>query len=334
VFPPQLEREYVARLSAEIAAHSWRWTPETVYLGGGTPSAMDVEALAAVLAQIPGQPWREATIEAAPGGITREKALAWRRLGLNRASLGVQSFVKAEIVRTGRKHTAEVVAADISHLRAAGIESINIDLICGLAGQTRESWEESLDRVERLAPDHVSVYMLEVDEDSRLGRELLLGGARYGAGDVPPESAIADLYERAVQRLAAIGLPRYEISNFGRPSLHNLKYWRLEPYVGFGADAHSLDGGMRWQNVETAAEYVRAAVPACARRPASADERLFLGLRLAEGIRPHPEDWEKFREPITRFTVEGLLESDGAVIRLTNRGVLLSNEVFQEFLLP
>jgi oxygen-independent coproporphyrinogen-3 oxidase len=157
---------------------------------------------------------------------------------------------------------------------------------------------------------------------------------RYGAGDVPPESAIGDFYERAVERLAAIGLPRYEISNFGQPSLHNLKYWRLEPYVGFGADAHSLDGGMRWQNVESAAEYAQGAGPAAERRPAAADERLFLGLRLAEGVRPRPEDWETYREPIARFTMDGLLETDGAVIRLTNRGVLLSNEVFQEFLLP
>jgi oxygen-independent coproporphyrinogen-3 oxidase len=334
VFPKQLEAAYVPRLHAEFTGHTWRWNPETVYFGGGTPSSMALDQLASVLDRIPGRPWREATIEAAPGGITSEQAREWRRMGLNRVSLGVQSFVQPEIARTGRKHTAAVVAAEIAALREAGMESVNIDLICGLAGQTAASWEESLNWVERLAPEHVSVYMLEVDEDSRLGRELLLGGLRYGALDVPPESAVTDFYGRAVERLATMGLPRYEISNFGKPSLHNLKYWRLEPYVGFGADAHSFDGGLRWQNVERAAEYVECADPRQEQHPPSDDERFFLGLRLTEGIRPRREDWETYREPITRFTREGLLEIDGRVLRLTDRGVLLSNEVFQEFLAP
>ena len=334
VFPRKLQAVYLARLRSEIAAHEWLWTPETIYLGGGTPSSMPADDLASVLDRIPGRPWREATIEAAPGGITLEQASAWRGLGLNRVSLGVQSFAQPEISRTGRKHTAGIVAAEIAMIRQAGIESINIDLICGLAGQTAASWEESLDWIERLAPEHVSVYMLEVDEDSRLGRELLLGGVRYGAADVPPESAIADFYERAVERLAVMGLPRYEISNFGRPSLHNLKYWRLEPYAGFGADAHSFDGAARWQNAESPAEYAEGGGPRPERLPASPDERFFLGLRLAEGIRPRREEWERYSEPIAHFSREGLLEIDGNVLRLTNRGVLLSNEVFQEFLVP
>jgi oxygen-independent coproporphyrinogen-3 oxidase len=334
VFPKQLESAYVARLHSELGAHNWQWEPETVYLGGGTPSSMPADQLASILDRIPGRPWREATIEAAPGGITAERAGAWRRMGLNRVSLGVQSFVQEEIVRTGRKHTAAMVAGEISVIREAGIESINIDLICGLAGQTAVTWEESLNWIERLAPEHVSVYMLEVDEDSRLGRELLFGGVRYGAADVPSESAVADFYERAVERLEVMGLPRYEISNFGRPSRHNLKYWRLERYVGFGADAHSFDAGMRWQNVESAAEYVQRADPRQEQRPPSDDERFFLGLRLTEGIRPRREDWETYRRPIARFTGEGLLETDGHVLRLTKRGVLLSNEVFQEFLAP
>jgi oxygen-independent coproporphyrinogen-3 oxidase len=334
VYPRQLESAYMTRLRAELAAHNWSWTPETVYLGGGTPSSMPVDQLASVLDHIPGRPWKEATIEAAPGGITADQAGAWRRAGINRVSLGVQSFVQPEIARTGRKHTASLVAADMAALREAGIESINVDLICGLSGQTAASWDESLDWIERLAPEHVSVYMLEVDEDSRLGRELLLGGVRYGAPDVPSESAIAGCYERAVERLAGMGLSRYEISNFGRPSLHNLKYWRLEPYVGFGADAHSFDAGMRWQNVESAAEYAGRDNPRQEQHPPRDDERFFLGLRLSEGVRPRCEDWETYREPITRFTREGLLETDGHVLRLTNRGVLLSNEVFQEFLVP
>jgi oxygen-independent coproporphyrinogen-3 oxidase len=211
---------------------------------------------------------------------------------------------------------------------------VNVDLIAGLPGQTAASWQESLEWIERLSPEHVSVYMLEVDEDSRLGREMLLGGVRYGAADVPAEELTADLYERAVAWLARIGVARYEISNFARPgseSRHNLKYWRLEPYLGFGADAHSFDGVMRRQNPETAAGYVRA--PRSEAAPAHRQaERFFVGLRLTEGIRPEPAEWQRYAEPIRRFRAAGLLESEGDVLRLTNRGILLSNEVFQEFL--
>jgi oxygen-independent coproporphyrinogen III oxidase len=181
VFPRAQERSYVDALLQEIGAHRWDWRPVTVYLGGGTPSNMVPGDLRAVLDAIPGRPWLEATIEAAPGGITGEQARHWIACGINRVSLGVQSFVEQEIRRTGRKHTAEMVARKWGCC-ASGIGSVNIDLIAGLSGQTEASWRESLDWIERLEPEHVSVYMLEVDEDSRLGKEMLAGGARYGAG--------------------------------------------------------------------------------------------------------------------------------------------------------
>src|SRR5262249_4621768 len=154
---------------------------------------------------VPGRPWKEATLEAAPGSITVEKARAWRLAGINRVSLGAQSFVRTELAASGRKHTAETVAQDLETLAAAGITNGNIDLIAGLAGQTMASWRQSLDWIERLAPPHVSVYMLEIDEDSRLGREALLGGVRYGADRIPSDDEIADLYEYAVERLEALG---------------------------------------------------------------------------------------------------------------------------------
>ena len=166
---------------------------------------------------VPGRPWKEATIEAAPGTVTAGRARAWAMAGINRVSLGVQSFVEREIRRTGRKHTAETVAREIGLLADHGIGNVNIDLIAGLPGQTAASWGESLDWIERLSPPHVSVYMLEVDEDSRLGKEMLAGGARYGAADTPEEDAVADFYETAVERLAELGIARYEISNFARP---------------------------------------------------------------------------------------------------------------------
>ncbi|HXM43360.1 MAG TPA: coproporphyrinogen-III oxidase family protein [Bryobacteraceae bacterium] len=334
VFPQGMESCYLEILRAEIVRHAWAWRPETVYLGGGTPSAMDPGLLASILALIPGRPWLEATLETAPGTVTPERARGWAQAGIDRVSLGVQSFVQPEIARTGRRHTAQSVAAEMDVLRGAGIAKINIDLIAGLSGQTEASWRESLDWVARLAPDHASVYMLEVDEDSRLGREILSGGTRYGAGDRPSCDLTADLYEIAVERLAAQGLPRYEISNFavpGHESRHNMKYWLLEPYAGFGSDAHSFDGRLRWQNPESLTEYLGAWHPVSVERN-PLEERFFVGLRLAQGIRPEPCEWERFGAPIRRFIEQGLLETDGDALRLTNRGVMLSNEVFQEFL--
>ena len=327
------EDRYCEALLREIRTSQWRWTPETVYTGGGTPSMMEPARLAAILEAIPGRPWMEATVEAAPGTITEEKARAWREAGINRVSLGVQSFIETEIRRTGRRHTAAIVEREIEILRAAGIANFNIDLIAGLAGQTSESWEESLDWLVRLEPPHVSIYMLEVDEDSRLGKEMLLGGVRYGASDTPDEDTVAGLYESAVSRLAALGIRRYEISNFARPgfeSRHNLKYWKLEPYTGFGADAHSFDGRLRLQNPETVADYLAGAPVTSS--TASADEHLFVGLRLLDGVRPAADDWQRHKDCISRFVALGMLDSSDGVLRLTDRGVLLSNEVFQEFL--
>jgi len=336
VFPREMEPRYVAALRKEIERQEWQWQLETVYLGGGTPSLIDPGALAELLELIPGRPWSEATIEAAPGTLTAEAVRAWRECGITRVSLGVQSFVRSEIARTGRKHTAEIVAGEVALLREWGIDNINIDLIAGLSGQTLGSWNESLDWIERLAPPHVSVYMFEIDEDSRLGSEVLLNGQRYGARAVPSEDLTVELYETAVERLASMGIARYEISNFARPgweSKHNLKYWRLESYVGFGADAHSFDGLRRWQNAETVAEYVEREQPATEPEPARLDEeKFFVGLRLAEGVAPTAEEWRRYEEPLSRFLREGLIEKRGGAVRLTDRGVLLSNEVFQEFL--
>lgn len=331
VFPGDLELRYIEVLRSELLRTDWPWTPETVYLGGGTPSRIDPGAFESLLRAIPGQPWMEATIEAAPGTITAEKAALWKKCGINRVSLGVQSFMKAELVRTGRRHTAETVERELAVLREAGIVSINIDLIAGLPGQALESWNQSLDWLERCEPPHASIYMLEVDEDSRLGREILAGGKRYGASDVPCEDAVASMYERAVERLRCAGLERYEISNFARPgfeSAHNLKYWRREPYLGFGSDAHSFDGTWRSRTAESAAEYVEH--PGVMERSAAdaSGEPFYLGLRLTQGIFT---DFSRFRIAVERFTRDGLLEIAGGRLRLTDRGVLLSNEVFAEF---
>ena len=326
VYSKETQERYLDTLEREIRAVEWPWTPETLYVGGGTPASMD-----RILDLIPGRPWREATMEAAPGQLP-----AAFPLGINRVSLGVQSFVERELRRTGRRHNAAVVERDVAALRSMGIDEINIDLIAGLPGQTKESLCESLDWIERLAVPHVSVYMLEIDGDSRLGQEILAGGSRYGAAEAPSEDETAEFYEIAVERLRHCGLARYEISNFARPgheSLHNLKYWRLEPYLGFGADAHSFDGRLRWQNVETVEEYIARPNPRLDSTPAcEREERFFIGLRLSEGVAPSAEEWEHWRKPLDEFLSMGLLERAGERVRLTPRGVLVSNEVFAEFI--
>jgi oxygen-independent coproporphyrinogen-3 oxidase len=340
VFPRALVERYIEALLTEIGQHRWQWRPETLYLGGGTPGDLHPEDLEAVLSVVPGEPWVEATIEAAPGAITPAQAEAWSGLGINRVSLGVQSFVTNELTRTGRRHDARTVARDVALLRSAGIPNINIDLIAGLPGQTLAGWRKSLDWIKRLEAPHVSVYMLEIDEDSRLGMELLQGGERYGARDVPAEGTIVELYETAVEHLRRLGLRRYEISNFARPgfeSRHNLKYWRLEPYAGFGADAHSSDGATRSQNLESPADYVacveRGGSPCIETRPANAaEEKFFVGLRLSDGVQLSSEEKVRFEAPIRRFVSEALLDLQGDTLRLTSKGILLSNEVFQEFI--
>ena len=332
VFPKDLEPVYQWRLLEEISSTKWLWTPETVYLGGGTPSLWPLPDLKAVLNSIPGGPWREATMEAAPGTLTPDRVEGWLELGINRVSLGAQSFVEREIRRTGRKHTAKIVAEDVALLKKLGIDDINVDLISGLAEQTHDSWEQSLDCVLELRVPHISVYILEVDEESRLGKEVLLNGKRFGAPDIPSDDLQASFYQRAVDRLEEAGIHRYEISNFAVPShesAHNLKYWRLEPYVGFGADAHSFDGKWRWQNVEDVRGYALGTEVAPKRELADPEnEKYWVGLRLSEGVIAG----SRFEKQISRLVADGLLEWHEERVRLTQRGVLLSNEVFQEFL--
>ena len=300
----------------------------------------------------------EVTIEASPENVTRAVAAAWAASGVNRVSLGVQSMVTDELRAVGRLHDEHTVAEAFTALRAAGIYNISADLIAGLPKQTALSWERSLRALLELEPQHFSVYMLEVDDDSRLGREMLQQGERYHAGDVPSEDAVAEYYCAAMDLLRASGFDHYEISNFARPgrrSRHNQKYWTNAPYFGFGADAHSYDGERRWCNTDSVVAYVESIeknVTAILEQQAlcrreKLEERIFLGLRCRDGISvsrldeefaselspPAHSVREQYREPITEFSQAGWLESEGDRLRLTDRGVLFSNEVFAGFLL-
>ena len=330
---------------------------ETIYLGGGTPTVLapaDLERVFMVLRENFAV-YRDAeiTVECAPGTLSPAILETLLGCGVNRVSLGVQSFVDAEAAAVGRLHTRASVLDDIAHLRSAGISNINVDLIAGLPHQDRESWRVSLENAIVCNAPHVSVYMLEVDEDSRLGRELIAGGVRYHAHFVPDEDATADLYIEACEQLESAGLKQYEISNFaspGRESRHNLKYWRREPYLGLGVDAHSMlpsdapssaEEAVRFSTSDSLEGFLRA--EPLARTPvspqAALEETFFLGLRLNRGLQIQElrnefgeEALAPFLEKTTELVAAGLLVSDRESLRLTARGRLLSNEVFAEFL--
>jgi oxygen-independent coproporphyrinogen-3 oxidase len=239
-----IARELGGRLESQV---------DSIYLGGGTPSVLapgQLERLfAAVRAAFEVDRRAEITVECAPGTISAEVIDVLLACGVNRVSLGVQSFVDKESSSVGRLHTRVVTLDDMARLRSSGIGNISIDLIAGLPHQTEESWSFSIAETLATGVPHVSVYMLEVDEDSRLGTELLAGGSRYHAHFVPNDDLTADLYLAACERLEQGRVRQYEISNFARPvthgiglhdSRHNLKYWTRQPYLGFGVDAHSM----------------------------------------------------------------------------------------------
>jgi oxygen-independent coproporphyrinogen-3 oxidase len=347
--------ENAPRVAAEMGGQMDREV-DSIYLGGGTPTVLECAQLErmfdAVRQQFEVSRDAEVTVECAPGTLTADVIESLLRCGVNRVSLGVQSFVDQEAAAVGRLHKRATVLDDISRLRARGITNLNIDLIAGLPHQTAESWEDSVAETIAIGVPHVSVYMLEVDEDSRLGRELLAGGTRYHAHFVPDEEAVAEFYTTACDRLAAAGIAQYEISNFAREgfqSRHNLKYWTRQPYLGFGVDAHSMllssaidEEAVRFSSSDSLEQYVSGAgrQRTAVSRRAALEESFFLGLRLTRGI-SLGELSAKFGDrvledastAISEFVGDGLMEQRGELVRLTPGGRLLSNEVFERFIL-
>lgn len=344
--------------SAAIAAQTrgqFQNEVDSIYLGGGTPTILDISQLRRLFVTISQnfdiQAGTEVTVECAPGTLTPSMLEMFRECGVNRVSLGVQSFIDKEAASVGRLHSQAVTLDDIARLREAGILNINVDLIAGLPHQTAESWAFSLDQTIASQPPHASLYMLEVDEDSRLGRELIAGGTKYHAHFVPDEELTADLYLTACERLNSAGVHQYEISNFARPgaeSRHNLKYWTRQPYFGFGVDAHSMlpcgDGSaeaVRFSTSDSLDEFM-AGTPL--RRTeidkrAALEESFFLGLRLNRGVNLRDIASSFGQGAVTSLlpTLQdleqaGLLERLGDSTRLTARGRLLSNEVFERFI--
>jgi oxygen-independent coproporphyrinogen III oxidase len=372
VYPASQHQRYVERLIEDLSdASAWAAkmgvelprSVDTVYLGGGTPSLLAPELIARLFAAIRAgfdlEAEAEITVECAPGQLAAGTLQEMACVGVNRVSLGVQSFIDREASVSGRLHSRQIVLADLSRLRAAGIKNVNIDLIAGLAGQTFASWDESLAVLTGTNVPHASIYMLEVDDESRLGREMLEGGTRYHAELVPSDDAIARMYETAIERLTTAGLAQYEISNFARRgfrSRHNLRYWDRRPYLGVGLDASSALRAADAPNADDALgsyvlrstttadlnEYLsghRQVETAWLSPERQHEEAWFLGLRLNAGVKQAalrrefgPEAAGRAVATVERLVDAGLLTSDRGTVRLTAQGRLLSNEVFQEFL--
>jgi oxygen-independent coproporphyrinogen-3 oxidase len=355
-----------ARQKAEDMGALLGFSADTVYFGGGTPSLLSPDHVRQIFSALRGQfeisDGAEITVECAPGQLNAETLEAFQRQGVNRISLGVQSFVDREARAVGRLHTGAECEAEIARLQRAGIEKTGIDLIVGLPHQTEASWRESLQRAIESGVGHVSVYMLEVDEESRLGREALAGGVRYGAGELPSDDEVAGWYELGCELLNAGELRQYEISNFasaGHVSRHNAKYWQRLPYIGFGLDAHSMlcmeSGAVRFRNVDELHLYMAGGAGglfpmAGAQRgcretefvseDAAFEEALFLGLRMLEGVKLSrlQEEFGEARiasvmSSIREVCDAGLMRMDADLLRLTARGRMVSNEVFSRLLI-
>ncbi|MGH2459924.1 MAG: radical SAM family heme chaperone HemW [Chloroflexota bacterium] len=353
---------YVAALAEEIAALPTRLPGEpplpspdlrvgSVFFGGGTPSLLAPAQVAAVLASARRWPIAkdaEVTLEANPGDLSVDRLRALREAGVNRLSLGVQSFDDRMLRRLGRRHDAATARRAFRQAREAGFANLSIDLMFGLPEQSLDHWRGTLDRALALKPDHLSLYNLTIESGTPFGT-----WSASGKLTVPDDDAAADMYQAAIDRLGAEGYRQYEISNWARVdqidyrAQHNLRYWRNQPYFGVGAGAHSSFGGYRYANLRRPLEYVKR-VEAGESPVDSLEtidptlamaETMILGLRLDEGVdvdgfgaRFGRGPGDVFPGQLTELTDLGLLAIEGRQIRLTLRGRFLGNEVFCRFL--
>ncbi len=344
-------RQLLASAGVTIApsVESLAQSVDTVYIGGGTPSLLEPVLLTTMLQALYANfqcALTEVTLEADPETIDAEKAAQWAAAGFNRISFGTQSFVDEELKAAGRMHRREHIYRAVPILRAAGIRNISFDLIAGLPKQTHASWQQSLREAIALSPEHISIYMMEIDEGSRLGLEVLQSGSRYSAREIPSEEDMAEFYELAQTELKAAGYGQYEISNWTKPgfeSRHNLKYWQREPYLGFGAGAHSFSGTQRWANRHDAAAYV-AAISEGKSAVESADtltqslaleEEFFLGLRKLSGIdlsRLEREYGVNLGEKVGELASRGMVLKQGDIVCIPAGKLSVSSEIIVELL--
>jgi oxygen-independent coproporphyrinogen-3 oxidase len=349
LFDEALKARYVRALAREIRSTGRGQPADTVFFGGGTPSLLQPAEIGVLL-----DACREAfdlaagaevTLEANPETVSEASLTGFRHAGVNRISFGVQSFRDEELRRLGRVHDAARAKSAFGEARAAGFENVSLDLMLWLPGQTRADLDVSLDALVDLAPEHASVYLLELYPNAPL-REAM---ARSNWSLAPDDDA-ADMYLQTMERLEAAGYGQYEISNLAQPGRrcrHNLKYWLDGEWHGFGCGAHSTVGAVRWNNVNSATEYIGRVEGGldivAGRRPLSARERLeeslFMGLRLVEGV---SLDRVRATHGVEVMAVygcrldpaieAGLLVLEAGRLRLTRQGMLLANEVMTAFL--
>ena len=333
-YPRLLERE-LSLWQERIELNSL----STIYFGGGTPSLLEPENIAHFLEQL-SYFQAEITLEANPETLDQQRLQAYRKAGVNRLSLGAQSFDAQRLQEMGRQHSPEQTRLAVSDARRAGFENIGLDLIYGLPGQSLADWALDVEQALELETEHISLYGLTISQQCPWGR----------AGVMPQDDdAQADMIELAIERLTQAGFRQYEIANFAKPgfhSRHNSAYWQREDYLALGPAGAGCIGSHRWNNVNDLAAWAKAVeqgqLPLEGEEQLSIDqviaEAIFLGLRLLEGIdcRQFAERYgvdprKRFKREISRMEKAGLLEEADERLRLTRRGVMLGDDVFAEF---
>jgi oxygen-independent coproporphyrinogen III oxidase len=362
LYDEALKTRYVEALRREIAIAPEGLAADTIFFGGGTPSLLEPDEVGVIIQDLrhrfdqPRRPalseagrqsgrveW-EITLETNPETVDGAKLERFRAAGVNRISFGVQSFVDEELKRLGRIHSADRARAAVREARAAGFDNVSLDLMMWLPGQSVGAWLGNVDALVEAAPDHASLYLLELYPNAPLKEEM----ARAGWSLAPDDDA-AEMYLRAMETLERAGLQQYEISNVARAGMasrHNLKYWTDGEWLGFGCGAHSTRGGVRWKNVAGTEDYIQRVTngvdPVTERRVLSAsdglEEALFTGLRLSEGLdidavgaRYGRDVWAAYGKALEPFLQEGWLVREGPRLRLTRAGMLMANEVMAIF---
>lgn len=343
-----LKARYVEALEREIGRCADGSPVDTIYFGGGTPSLLEPHEVGRLIDacrrgfDVAADP--EVTLEANPETVDEDRLRAFRAAGVNRLSLGVQSFHDEELARLGRLHGSNRARAAVAEARSAGFDNVSIDLMMWLPQQTVREWQDTVEEAIRLSPDHMSLYLLELYPNAPL-RELM---ARSHWSLAPDDDA-AEMYVWAMERLEACGYEQYEISNVargGRRSRHNLKYWQDGEWLGFGCGAHSTRGAERWRNVSGTEEYIARVEAgsdlAAERRTRPRDEQLgdalFTGLRLSAGVdveeigrRYGVDVWDRYGKALASFAEAGYVIREGNRLRLNRAGMLLANEVMAVF---
>jgi oxygen-independent coproporphyrinogen-3 oxidase len=332
----ELRSPYVDALIREAGLNAADWKDDefvSVFFGGGTPTILPPTQMVRTLDELRNLfrvvPDAEITTEANPDTVDAATLAELRAAGVTRLSIGLQSFDTAVLRALERIHSPDAVRLAAAAARTAGFDDVNLDLIYGATGETLESWRRTLEQTVALGPEHVSAYALTIEPATPLGRAVASGRTPSPDADLQ-----AEMYAAACEALGAAGYEHYEVSNWAKPGrrcLHNLGYWQGRPYLGLGAGAHSFRAGRRWWNLRPPQQYVDTV--AGGRRPEGghedlndeeqALERLLLGLRIADGV---PDDWVNADEA-DRFVIEGLARRDDGRLALTDRGLLLANDL-------